>query len=542
MMNSLMGPMLTQYFLIDGICGGFLSRQERLEVPDKLRPIFGVPRGEETDALLRTALDDPFAGIQDLEDYNRFSRTLDYAAAVGQAPELTDGEREVLARKQEAMTIKAELFPRRKNLTADTVATTLRELALSGNVEAMGLLAFMQYHGIGMEPDPAQAMEYVRRCAGWNSLFGNLMGLAWDRGRRSVYSRTLYTITRGTPRQGALGSLIGGKLRVSPEAELLETCFRLGVAKRCRYDCRIAPVVGSRLLSIRDRQALLTTHTPEALAALGLPLGVRTGVRPKFSEKKASDLPLVREGELARIFRGLSPVTAGHPELYRPLLIAGDEDYLSGVYLRALEQGFAGSCPVVRVDAGKLTPRDLMPGRDHFLLRGLTRTENAATVFLIYNCDALPDGAREELQKLLSYESRREFALTTPAVTLDLSGVIPVLLADRVNGTVRALAEDCDAVRAEPLTQEEKHTVTDALFREYRKRFGSSAVLEPGCHEVLEAYSSCQMDRLLESALKRTIYEKRKAVTPEMLRHAAAELNVHKPRREFGFMGGVWNE
>ncbi len=545
----LIEPLLTQFFFMDAICRGFLDEEARLKTFQELARVFCVPTDEETMLHFEIANRGEYRSVADYPAYERLCRMIEFAEQSGQAVEQTAIDRVVLAQKRESMRMKAEIFKQSKNLTADIIADTLLHTAMNGNVDAMVTLAYMEYHGLCIGKDTENAMKRIRQCAGWNHLFGNLMGIAYDKKERAAYFDTLYTVSRSSNQREVfryICAATGYNKRVSkrPVADIVEQAFGMGIVQRNVYDPVFAKVVFSTLISAEDKEKLLLNRKRDAIASLSdIPFDARRETAFSFRFKRAEKLPLNREEELQRIFCSLSPAINGREALYRPLLVVGDDEYLSQMYLQAVKSGFERSNAVIEVDAGMLTEQDFAGAKENFVLRGLSETKQSHTVFLIKHCDELGEKLLEELVKLLDYAYRRRFKLLEPTVSLDISDVLPVLFASENNSRVRRLAEECDVVWTARLSEAEKQTVIDTMFRSRSKSFGVRRVkVAEDCKAFLAPFKTGHILRIIDGALKKAAYDNAPLITAASLRSVTDQQNIHRDRRGFGYFGGVKNE
>lgn len=547
--NYLIEPLLTQFFLIDSICRGFIDEAGQREIFQELAKVFCVPMNEQTEEYYAVANSDQYRTITDYTAYERLCRTIEFAQRSGQCVDMTAVDRVVLAQKREAMLIKSELFKQSKNLTADIIADTLLNTALNGNVDAMVTLSYMEYHGICICQDQENAVRRLSLCAKWNHLFGNLMGIAYDKDNQARYYNTLYTILRSSNQREVFKYICAStgyerSCTKSPVARIIEQAFGLGIIQRNTYDRIFAKVAFSTLLSAEDKEKLLLSKKQGAIVSLSdIPFDADREKKFSFNRAAARQLPLPREEELDQLLCSLSPATNNRLDLYQTLLVASDDAYVADMYVEALKAGFAGDNKVIEVDAGTMGMEDFVGAKENFLLRGLSETKQSHTVFLVKDCEELGDRELEELMKLLDYEYRCKFKLLEPTVSLDLSDVLIVLFASETNDKVRALAQECDVVRTARISEEEKQTVIDATFRERAKSFGvSRATLEEAGKAYLTGFKTEQIMRIIDGALKKAAYENEQVVTAESLKTISTGQNIPGTRRGFGYIGGANNE
>lgn len=547
--SYLMEPLLTQFFLLDAIGQGFIDDRRREETFGELARVFGVPLNDRTKAYFVAADAPHYKNIVDSASYERLCRTIEFAAHSDQPVELTEMDRIILAQKREAMAIKKALFKQSKNLTADLIADTLLTTAMNGNVDAMVTLAYMEYHGLCLRRDTESAVKRIRLCAKWNHLFGNLMGIAYDPDRRATYYNTLYTVLRSSHQREVFAYLCetGGYTATcekQPVARIIDRAFGLGIIRRNEYDAHFAKVAFSPLISDEDKKKLLLSRGKEAIAALSdIPFDAEKDALFAFDGEKAKAVPLRREEELDQVLCSLYPAVSNRPRLYRTLLVTGNDDYVVDMYAAAVRAGFAAHNRVIEVDAGNLTLQDFVGSKEHFILRGLSETGQSHTVFLVKHCEELGQREQEELVKLLDYEYRRKFNLLEPTVSLDLSDVLFVLFAGETTASVHRLAQECDVVRTARITQEEKRTVVEDTFRARAHSFGMPEVtLEEAAAAYLLPFTTEQMVRVVDGALKKAAYEQKTVITAAALRTVSDRQNITGGNRQFGYMGGANRE
>lgn len=547
MNEYLLEPFLTQYFLLDAICGHFLTEEQSKNFFHDLAELFCLPAGGEQEAYLAEAMQPHFRDIRTNAAYERLCRIIEFGRAGGQDPCLTERDKVILAQKREAMAIRHAIFGQAGNLTKESAASALTMMALNGNVDAMAALSYLEYHGICLEKDPEGAVRRIRVCARWNHLFGNLMGIAYDPQTRPDCLRRLHTVLRSEEQKrgfeqihGKWGS--GSAYQKDGVARLLEKAFGQGIIRRNGYDDQFAKVAFSELLCLEDKKKLLLHKQKEALVGLtDLPLDVKKGKTLAFDPSCGDKVVLRRDQELRQILQNIAVAQCCAPEAYAPLLVVASDGYLTEMYSNMLRAGFPENA-VVEIDAGTLTEADFVGGRENIFLRGMMETRSARTVFLVKDCHELEKPQLDELCKLLDGDYRRKYKLFQPPVSLDLSGLVFVLLAQERNAAVQQLAQLCDTVWTERIGQQEKAAVVEAVFRSRAKSFGmEDMTLETGCREFLGSFDTKHIQQMLDTALRRAVFEGHGPITLAQLKESSREQSLAAPRRGFGYMGGNRN-
>ena len=541
--ETLFDPFLTQYFLLEAVCASFLTESERHRMFRDLAAVFCLNKDGETEEYYRVATQAPFEELRDLSAYERLCRTVEFARRSGQEVELTDRDRVLLARKREALEIKNDLFRQAKNLTRQTVSDTLLSAAENGNVHAMTALSFLEYHGICLCKDRENALRRIRCCARWNSLFGILMGLAYGN-ETEKYMNVLGTVLTGAGRKDAVesvGKIRGEKIhpRTDPEARLMEKAFALGVANRKHYDRAFAKIAFSPLISPEDKGKLLLTKQKDAVAALSdIPFDASVAFSPRFDGAALKDFPLKREEEFRQILRNVAVAEKCSAEVCAPLMICARDAFVANAYADALRRGF-GEDTVVEADGATLTERDFAGSGEHLLLRGISETKKARTVFLIRNCEEMSREVCEELEKLLDYGFRKKFKLFQPPVSLDLSGAVFLLTASGRTPQVTALARHCDTLWAAGLGREEKTEAVREIFRSRAMNFGGKITLDKEGREYLAQLDPDRVPRIVDKFLRRAIFENVRRIPLSLVKETCEECNTADAPVGFGYRGGI---
>lgn len=548
MLAYLVEPFLTQYYLLDAACGNYMADETKRDMFYELARIFCLPANEELEALFADSEQEHFRKIRDLSSYQRFCRTIEYAETVGKPADISYRDRLILSQKREAMTIHEDIFQKNRNCTREMVYSTVQSNARKGGLDAMLLVSFMEYHGICVHADPEGAMKRVRICARWNSLFGNLMGIAYDPSRRQEYYDILSSFLRSAGQKPMYDHILASwDHGIIPKrhaiARILEKAFGLGSIKRNAYDQLFARVAFSGILSVEDKEKLLLRRQSDGLESLsGIPFEVDMDDAVEFDGQCIERLPILREKEVRQLQQNIHVAQTCPAEACMPLLVVSSDAYINDMYLNMLRCGFRDSA-LVELDAGTLTDADFA-GRVgmNIFLRSLSETKSARTVFLIKDCHELSPSCTEELIKVLDVEYRKKYKLFQPALNLDLSGLVFILFASRRTGDVNRLAECCDTVRTERVKEGEKAQVVESVFRARLRVFGDPAVsMEAEAVSKLESVDSESMKKILDSALRKALFEQQGVITAADVESLSKEYITETTRKGFGYIGGKTN-
>ena len=342
----LLEPFLTEYYLLEAVCGPHMSPDEKKKMFYELASVFCLSECDELASYYSESNKEPFCLIFDLPAYERLCRTIEFAEKSGQDISLTERDRMILSQKREAMLIKSEHLKLSKNMTKESSASGLLSMAMNGNIDAMTCLSYMEYHGICICRDTLTAKKRTRHAAKWNSLFGNLMGIAYDKENKEKYYNTLYTVLRGESRKTVfehirLSGNYRGKTESDPIARMIERAFSPGTIKRNIYDQLFSKIAFSDMISQEDKEKLLLTKQKDAILSLSeLPFDVVRTPKIEFDSTVTDRLPFVRDAEVGKILRNITVARACPVDVYKPLLVVSPDAYVVDTYREMLKSGF----------------------------------------------------------------------------------------------------------------------------------------------------------------------------------------------------------
>ncbi|MBQ9945525.1 MAG: hypothetical protein IJO68_03270 [Clostridia bacterium] len=536
---------LAEYFLLDSTAGRFLDEKERKKAFSELARIYCIPENQKLKKLFTETEEEHFRSIADISSYERFCRLLEFGEKSGQDTTLNAEERMILSQKRAALSVKQEILGDDMALTEEDVYTDLLNAAMNGNIDAIGILAFMEYNGICMFCDNESAIKRLRLCAKWNCIFGLLMGIAYDSENKKCYYDRLFTILNNENRKGLFTHICKtGAYEAVPEkdsvAGILEKAFGQGIIKRNVYDRNFAKVAFSQIISNDDKKKLLLNSNSKSRldACYGIPFDSELHGKFEIDVSVAEDLPLKRDSQVKKILQNLMLSKRGPAEICSPLLVVTSDSFLTDMFCDMLTRAL-GETPNVLIDAGTLNHNDLAPDRDNIILRKLSETKTVRTVFIIKNCEELEGAMLDDLHNLLDYSYRKKFPLASPCVSLDLSEVVFVLIAQGRDADITDIAPECDTVYSERLSLQEKKTVIKALFARRKEAFGNIGVemTEEGADYLL-CFDTVKLQRIIDGVLKNALFGKSSEIDKDDIKTVCKEQNIVNSKNGFGYVGG----
>lgn len=549
MLNKyLLEGFLKYYYLFEAVCGNFLNDRTRRKLFTELASVFCLDECAELKTYYKESNATHFAEVTDIISYSRLSRLIEFAAKNGQDIGFTDVDRMILTQKREAMQIKEEIFEGEKNFTEESAFSTLAIKATDGNIDAMLMVAYMEYHGICADSDEVGAVKRMRKCAEWNNLFGNLMGLKYDAENQAKYFAILAAVLKGTGRKRMLDRICktySYKNEICPDeiAKIIEKAFGYEIIERNRFDKVFEKVAFSAIISHKSKETLLLRKKEGAFSAISdLSFCVREGADYDFDKSAFDRVVLKRDDEIKAIRQNIAVTVSCPAKVRRPLFISSSDTYLLDMYTSMLRNGF-GKERVVVCSADTL-PNGATKFAEQTLINALRSTGVAKTVVIIKNCHEFSDEAVEELTDMLDYDYRKNFRSSNHDVSLDFSDVVFVLTAKGHNSATSALDKICDTVKVKPISEHEKALVVESVVESKMKVFNLQGVeFEQECTAFLSKYDSDDIVAIVDNVIRRTFVEKTNKITLDMVKAVCKDKNIDSVRRSgFGYIGGAYNE
>ena len=306
MHEYLLEPFLTQYFLLESICENYMTEKELKKMFFDLANIFCLSDVNLLTEYYNETKLEHFASVKSVSSYERLCRSIEFSQNAGHSVMLTERDKMLLAQKRAAMNIKAKLFTQDKNVTKDLISSSLLTNATNGSIDAMAVLSYLEYNGICMCKDTESAIKRNRLCAKWNNLFGNLMGIAYDKDKE-LYYEILHTVFRNANQRKVYDYICKynnhkPSVEKNRVANLIENAFALGIIKREKYDRMFAKVAFSKVVSIEDKEKLLLNKQADAIGSMSdIPFDMSVNKRITVNKKCTDNLPIKREQEIKKI-------------------------------------------------------------------------------------------------------------------------------------------------------------------------------------------------------------------------------------------------
>lgn len=522
---------LSEFFTIEYVLG---DKFDRKAVFYKLCEIFFVDSAQ-AEKLYGAIESANVREIDSEQEYLQSLRVDQYCAMMKWSAPYESWERELIAIKGEAIAAVAEMgFVNARATTENAVYKKLELGCASGLIAALRLLGFFQCEGILERSNRSAGCKNLDKAARWNDRESIVLALHYDVLRREENLARLYTLTRDT----AYESLYEAAKKVynaeisKPlfETELLEKAFGTEKAKRTHFNPQIARIVYGTLLSDNYKEKTLFGDLKALIGDIcDLPLKLKRK-DIECVESKASGESIVRHGEMQEIIRRIRNGDLRSLESYLPMCVTSDSHYLLEIYADAVAKMLENE-NVVRIDVADLGESDFEPTNNNVFVRNVR--EDEGNVFLLFFKGELRDSVLARAKAFLNGRIRKNFLLTRPGVTLDLSAVLPICFCDKQN--LPEIDDAVDTVKLRHISSSEKFEALDDLLGRKQKQYAlRGLIFGDGAREELMTLSVDSASKALDKAIC-AYRESGKPLT--LTKEMISKCNKGYDNSQFGFGG-----
>lgn len=487
---------LRQFNLFDALFGEHIESEMYFGCYCDYAAICGVSDGEWLDSVYDSLRSELISGASTLAEFNILARATEFFP-----DRFPEGVREILTYRKGAMHKKHEILGSRDGQTVEETVAALEYAAGAGDTDCMALLAFMTHRGYLVKKDTERAHGMLCEVAFWNHTFSLLMCLGYCKGER-IFQSILKTVLLGTSQHEAWDYVADyhslSDVNTDGVAEALEKRFALKLSERDKVNGDMLKVVKSTVITENSKIKLISTLAREIKVDY-LPIDIGRRKALKIPTDIVFGRLLEREDELRAILSGLSLFKLRQSLEYRPLLLVCDDGYVLDSYKEALAASFEG-CSVIRVDLAGCSDIRFTPTRENPIVNEMNRQGCADAVVLLENCDALDDRQQRELAKFLRINSRKGECMTVGTISLNLTGILPILTAS--SKVSAELGDECDAVKLAGVKTDEKKNVIRMMVKEKGELFGlSHSALDSAALDILSRYALDEASSLIDKAL-----------------------------------------
>ncbi|MGN1061435.1 MAG: hypothetical protein ACI4QN_06860 [Candidatus Coproplasma sp.] len=538
MFDVLTETFLYEYFLYDCMLGELYDRKSLFRI---LGDIFCLPKNEISDLFSLTE-SEAVREIKTEDGFKRYKRIKQYNHLVGSEQIYTEKEDTLIAIKGDAIKAVCQYSINSDGESTQTsVVKTLMNGVENGNILALKTVGILKCEGIFVKKDLNGGIKCLRKAMMWGDIPATLSMLKYSDMDKVRIMQTLNSSVKDTLYE-FLPEIIAERYGVSAEMgyneEMLLIRKAVGANKlnKDTYDSMYARLIFSDVISFKDKEKILFSENKEMVSeACDLPLHLNYGEVP-IDATALKNIPLYRESEIRGIFGGLYGSDLRASDSFRPMCLCSDSEYVLETYASAVSKALQ-STHIEKIEVAELREFDFEPTKNNVFVRCLNERKN--NVYLLVFRGNISDAAIELTKTVLRSEKRRNFRLHHPAVTLDLSSVLPICVCDKENA--KKLKNLVEIVELAPVQTAEKAYVINYILEDKRRLYNLGKVLISG--DVMEKLYALPVENT-EKILDKTIRENRKTGQTLKLTLDAVKPYLNKKtgyNNAYGF-GGVIDE
>ena len=497
MLDSIRELHLTDYFTAEAVLGDYAGDGRALF--NALAHVY-LLSAQSSASLYAEATSAEVRRIDSVPSYRRALRLQKYSRITGADASLPPEYAAIINIKGDALSVADEAGLVGANCSRGVICRNLAAAAGAGSIAALRVLGTLRCAGIFFERSE-DGLSSLRKAAEWLDIPALAALLLYDAPSRPNTLARLKAACEGTPYAPFYGRALrcyGPAAEDDENARLLARAFSSGVVRRGVYEPKLARVLYSPALCAADKLRLVFSPSKELISAVcDLPVKLG-GDREADFEVQAVRTPLGRAGEEGEVLRALSDCDLRRGQDYRPVCLVGDSQYVRNCYISAISRALSGA-NVVRLDPSAFTAYDIEPSGGNILVRSIREKQLNCFIFTLTGDP--PEGALSAVYGFIKGRGRAQFHLGSPNVTLDLSDVLPVCVADPANAA-RA-AEYCQVIELAPLSQKERPSALSDMAERARSACGLEAV--ELAKDALKLLSECDIDvaaRAIERAVR----------------------------------------
>ena len=473
MFNILKETFLFEYFTHNSIVGAFFDSKDLFL---RLGELFGLTK-VDLEGLFQKTQSPAVLDIVSAGDYKRYKRIKQYYKMVEEEQECTSEEDSLISIKGNAI---SEVCEQEMKVNEDSTATLavkhLMEKAQEGNVLALRVLGILQCEGILLDKNLESGTENLKKAMRWGDVIATIAMLKYSLDDKYDLLMMLNAAVKNTPyeffvplQEKAYDLRVEGEC--NQELLLLRRAISAKKVEQGVFDPLFARIVYSMALGIKDKEKILFAANKEMISeACDLPL--RLSLKNiDVDEQAIENLPFERKEEKRKVRQWLSYSNVRWADIFRPLCMCSNSEYLLNSYASAVCKAL-GDVNVERINVGDLQERDFELNKNNVFLRGLDERKN--NVFLLVFTGDINSTVMEYAMAIMQTAKRCKFRLNHPAVTIDLSSVLPICICDKKNA--QKLRNLVELVELASLRPEEKESALKNILEKESKAYETGEI------------------------------------------------------------------
>lgn len=466
---------------------------------------------EQSGRLFEIVESEAVREVSTVEEYNRYKRTEQYAGLYDIDMGISEDEKAAIDIKGAALIAASSAHLIVYNVTTENgTIHTLMNMAETGCITALRILGFLQCEGFLVKKNLQSGIKNLFKAARWGDVPSALALMKYSEKTRAEAGKILVAAVKNTPYENlpaVIGMRYGTDSKISSqETELIKKAFMQKKIDSDNYDPMYARLVFSEVLSLKDKDKIVFSENKQALSeACDLPLKLKTHVEPRTFR----DLPgllLQRENEKAAVIDFLGKYRFDDKDGGRALCLCSDSDYLLNSYAESIGNLFEGA-NIERIEIADLIAADTEPTKNDFFVRSIN--EKKQNVFFLKFKGEPDEIVTKWAKRFIKRDFRSKYRLNSPAVSLDLSSVIVIVLSDTENA--KKLSGFTETINLAKISDAEKTIVVRSVADGKGKKYGfGSVAIEADALKILCGISEEKAEKILENVICRSRADKGK--------------------------------
>lgn len=520
MFSILMETFLYEYFLYNSILGDkFYDHKKIYKI---LSDLFCLTEQEVLpyfDLIESKSIKE----ITTEDEYKRYKRLKQFNAMVGNEQCYFDIEDALISIKGDAITTASQFGMLAENGCTETLMIkTIMGNAENGIVIALRILGVLKCEGIVVRKDLSGGLKRIKQAMQWGDVPACLAMLKYSDIDKAEIIKMLNSAVKNTPYE-FLTSVAEDKYYVSAENSfneevlLLKQAFKVNKLKQDTYDSIYARLIYSSIIGIKDKEKALFAENKEIISdACDLPLRLKH-TTIEINDKPINEMVFNRKNEKESIMQVLECNDLIINDLNLPLCICSSSDFILSTYENAICNALK-SANIEKIEVGEIRETDAEPTKNNIFVRGIN--ENKNNVYVLYFRGDISEEAFRFAKSFLRSEKRRNFRLNRPAVSLDLSSVLPICVCDKEYA--KKLKDLVEIVELAPIKKEEMFCVIKDILEKKIKSYSMEGKIN---------YSDDTLEKLSDLPIETTekVFDKIMRVNRKKSETLDLNINVIKP-------------
>ena len=494
-LNIKQETLLFDFFLFQVVLGGYVSDEKIFSL---LASIFCMDK-EDLEDLQNLTTSSSINEVKNEDDYKRYLRVVQFKKLNG-VEEIDEDECSLFSIKGDAITsaVNGRVFAE-KGSSEYSIKNNLIKTAQCGSIISLRLLGILYCSGYLFNENKEFGLKMLSKAASWGDFVSALGYLYFsDKNREKMFS-TIRAIVSNEVHEEYLDSLKNKyKLEGTSLDEnmvLLKKCFYLGKAKSDLFSPFVNRIIVSEILSLKDKEKILFSDNKELISmTCDLPLKLHKSPF-EFDKEVLENMHLSRPKEQEEINRYLRNASRCSLTNYLPVSISSTSKYVSQAYVSSISKAFNKS-NVVIIECDDLTEEDFAPNMNNVFVRKVN--EDKTNVFIFNLTNDVNSGVLARLRAFLKTTNRKNFSIHNPAISLDLSTVLPIVITSKTNES--KISDVTQVIKTNNVSEDEKRSIVKEIIDRKAEEYECDKInISDKAFEKLVALSLESIDKALEN-------------------------------------------